>query len=68
MVDEWNLGTAMEHHRYHKVYIKITKAERITGTVYFKHKYPTNPTVTLEDIVVTIAQWTLPQGMSNCNK
>ena len=34
------------------VWIKKTRAERVTDTVFFKHKYMTNPKVSPEDKVV----------------
>ena len=42
----------MEHHRCFKVYVRKTRSERVAGTIYFKHKTITNPTVTPEDAVV----------------
>eukprot|EP01082_Thalassiosira_pseudonana_P012372 g11214.t1 g11214 contig5:382941-386300(-) len=55
-VDGWYIGTSDEHYRCHKIFIKATRTERITDTVFFKHKYLTNPTVTPEDAVVKAAQ------------
>ena len=46
----------MEHHRCFTVWIKKTRPERVTDTVFFKHKYLTNPEVTPEDKVVATAQ------------
>ena len=46
----------MDHHRCFKVWIKKTRAERDTDTVFFKHKYLTNPKITPEDKVVAAAQ------------
>ena len=42
----------MEHYRCHKVYVKKTRSERISDTVFFKHKYITQPTVMPEDTIV----------------
>ena len=42
----------MEHYRCHKVYVKKTRSERISDTVFFKHKYITQPTVTPADTIV----------------
>jgi len=74
-VDGWNLGTSMEHHRCFKIYVKSTRAERVTDTVLFKHMYITNPTVTPEDTVVAASQQltqaikgTTPRSMSSCSK
>ena len=46
----------MDHHRCFKVWIKKTRAERDTNTVFLKRKYLTNPQITLGDKVVTVAQ------------
>jgi hypothetical protein len=46
----------MKHHRYFWVYITKTQATRISDTVFFKHQYITNPTVSPESHVVTAAQ------------
>jgi hypothetical protein len=35
-VNDWYLGTSMEHYRNHKIYCKKTGAERILDTVWFK--------------------------------
>ena len=32
--DGWNVGTAMDHHRCFRVWIKNTRAERVTHTVF----------------------------------
>jgi uncharacterized protein (DUF885 family) len=48
----------MEHHRCFRVYITITRtrATRISDTVFFKHQYITNPTVSPESHMVVAAQ------------
>ena len=50
------LDTSPDHDRAHKVFVKWTNAERVSKTVFFKHKYPTNPTVTHADRVVQVAK------------
>ena len=55
-VDGYYLGTSPEHYRAHRIFVKATNAERITETVFFKHKYLTNPTVTHADRVVQAAK------------
>ena len=50
--DGWYIGTSMEHYRCHKIYVKKTRSERISDTVFFKHKYITQPTVTPADTIV----------------
>ncbi len=52
----FSLSTSMEHNRCIRVYITRTKATRISDTVFFKHQYITNPTISLESHVVTAAQ------------
>ncbi len=46
----------MQHHRCFWVYITKTRATRISDTVFFKHQYITNPTVSPESHVVMAAQ------------
>ena len=45
-----------EHYRSWIVFVKQTRSKRITDTVFFKHKYITQPTVTPEDAVVNAYQ------------
>ena len=52
----WNLGPSLEHHRCFNLYNKATRSERISGTVFFKHKFLTSPIITPEDRVVEAAQ------------
>jgi hypothetical protein len=52
----YNLGTSMEHHRCFKIYVTKTRATRVSGTVFFKHQYITNPVVSPESLVVAAAQ------------
>ena len=40
------LGAAWDHYRCHRVWVKDTRSERIGQTVFFKHKYITQPAVT----------------------
>ena len=55
-IDGWYLGTSPEHYRAHRVYAKSTNSERISETVFFKHKYLTNPTISHADKVVNAAR------------
>ena len=50
------MGTSPEHYCSHIIHVKSTKADRIAETVFFKHKYLTNPTVTHTDKVVNAAK------------
>jgi hypothetical protein len=52
----WYLGTSKEHYRSHNIYVKATRGERISETVFFKHKYITNPSLTHGDMVIKAAQ------------
>ena len=45
-----------ERYHYYTVWIRETGAKIVSDTVYFKHKYITNPTVTPEDAVIQEAQ------------
>ena len=55
-VSGFYVGTSDEHYRCHKVWVAKTKAERVSGTVYFKHKYITQPTLTPEDVIIKALQ------------
>ena len=50
--DGWYLRTSNEHYRAHVVFVKATRRTRVSDTVYFKHKYLTQPTVTPADAIV----------------
>ncbi|KAL7474341.1 hypothetical protein ACHAW6_000317, partial [Cyclotella cf. meneghiniana] len=50
--DGWYLRTSPEHYRYHVVFVKATRSKQITDTVFFKHKYITQPTVTPANAIV----------------
>jgi hypothetical protein len=52
----FSIGTSMQHHCCFRVYITKTRATRISDTVFFKHQYITNPTVSPESHVVAAAQ------------
>jgi hypothetical protein len=52
----FSLGTSMQHHQCFHVYITKTWATRISDTVFFKHQYITNSTVSPESLVVAAAQ------------
>ena len=43
----------MEHYQCFQKYISKTRAERVSDTVFFKHTYRTQPTITPEDAVMT---------------
>ena len=50
--DGYYLRTSDEHYRTHVVFVKKTRAKRLADTVFFKHKYITQPTVTTADAIV----------------
>jgi hypothetical protein len=51
--DGWYVGMSLEHYRTHIVFVKATKQHlRLSDTVYFKHKYITQPTITTADRIV----------------
>jgi hypothetical protein len=50
------LGTSTKHYWCWKFWSKETRATRISGAAFFKHKYLTNPSVTPEDLVITAAE------------
>ena len=54
-VDGYYIGTSQEHHRCFRVWVKKTKAERVSDTIFVKHKYLTQPIITPEDAVIQAA-------------
>ncbi|KAL7483861.1 hypothetical protein ACHAW6_014204 [Cyclotella cf. meneghiniana] len=50
--DGWYITTSTEHYRVHKVLVKKTRHLRLSDTVYFRHKYLTQPTVTPGDRIM----------------
>jgi hypothetical protein len=46
------LGNSWEHYRYHKIWIVDTRSVRVGQTIFFKHKYLTQPSVTPQDAIV----------------
>ena len=49
------LGTSYEHYHYLDLWVNDTRATKVSGTILFKQKYITNPTVTPEDAVIAAA-------------
>jgi hypothetical protein len=49
--DGWYLETSKEDYCCHKVHVKQTNSERVPDTVFFKHRYITQPSVTLAEIL-----------------
>ena len=50
--DGFYLRTSEEHYRTHVIFAKKTRAKRLADTVFFKHKYITQPTITPADAIV----------------
>eukprot|EP00804_Cyclotella_cryptica_P022238 CCRYP_017928-RA/>CCRYP_017928-RA protein AED:0.26 eAED:0.26 QI:0/0/0/1/1/1/3/0/814 len=50
--DGFYLKTSEEHYRTHIIFVKKTRAKRLADTVFFKHKYITQPTITPADAIV----------------
>jgi hypothetical protein len=55
-IDGWYLQTSPDHYRCHVIYVKQTRSERVSDTVYFKTKYLTQPTLTPADIITKALQ------------
>eukprot|EP00956_Cyclotella_meneghiniana_P028214 scaffold65021_cov87-Cyclotella_meneghiniana.AAC.1 len=55
-IDGWYVGTSMEHYRNYTILCKTTRALRRSDTVWFKHKYLTNPSLTAADHIVNAAK------------
>ncbi len=51
-IDGRYLQTSPEHYQCHCIYVKKTKSERISDTVFFKHRYLTHPTGTPVDTII----------------
>eukprot|EP00804_Cyclotella_cryptica_P002412 CCRYP_004109-RA/>CCRYP_004109-RA protein AED:0.25 eAED:0.31 QI:0/0/0/1/0.33/0.25/4/0/631 len=49
------IGTSHEHYRCWKVWTPTSSTTRISATVFFKHKYITNPSVTPADAIIAAA-------------
>ena len=58
------LGAAWKHYRCHAVWVKDTRSTRIGQTVFFKHKYITQPEITTAD-ALTIASDNLCNALRN---
>ena len=50
--DRWYLKTSPDHYRCHWIFVKATRAKQISDTVFFKHEYITQPTMTTDDLVI----------------
>ena len=46
------LGTAWEHYRCHVVWVRDTRTTSVGQTVFFRHKYITQPVVTQADAIL----------------
>jgi hypothetical protein len=46
------LRTSEEHYRTHVIFVKKTRSKRLADTVFFKHHYITQPTVTPADAII----------------
>ena len=53
--NEYVLGTSYEHYPFCNLWVNEICAPRVSGTVFFKHKYVTNTTVTTKDSVIAAA-------------
>ena len=68
-MDGWYLRTSPEHYRCHIVFVKKTQSKRVTDTVFFKHKYITQPAITPADAIIKAYNdlRAVLQGMQNTN-
>ena len=48
----YSIGTSFEHYQCQQIWMKDMHATRISGAVWFKHKYLTNPMVTPDDCII----------------
>ena len=49
------IGVLEEHYQCHKIYISSTRSIRVCQTVFFKHKYLTQPSFTINDALILAA-------------
>ena len=54
-VSGYYIGCSHEHYRCHQVYVTSTRHIRVFQTVFFKHKYLTQPTFTSHDALIRAA-------------
>jgi hypothetical protein len=54
-LDSWHIGSSADHYRAYKVFMRETRAERVTDTIVFKHKKITNPAVSAADVIAATA-------------
>eukprot|EP00804_Cyclotella_cryptica_P028277 CCRYP_014613-RB/>CCRYP_014613-RB protein AED:0.36 eAED:0.36 QI:0/0/0/1/0/0/2/0/471 len=68
-MDGWYLKTSPEHYRCHIVFVKKTQSKLVTDTVFFKHKYITQPEVKPADVIIKAYNdlKAALQGMKNAN-
>ena len=50
------VGTLLEHYRYYMAYCSKSQAVQGSKTMYFKHKYITDPDMTPSDAIVQAAK------------
>jgi len=50
--NRWYIGASPEHYRTHRIFVKATRIDSLSDTVYVKQKYITQPTVTPADAIV----------------
>eukprot|EP00804_Cyclotella_cryptica_P003430 CCRYP_002088-RA/>CCRYP_002088-RA protein AED:0.24 eAED:0.23 QI:0/0/0/1/1/1/2/0/894 len=48
----WYIRSSPEHYQTHVVFVKTIQKTRVSDTVYFKHKYLTQPTLMQADAIV----------------
>ena len=50
------LGASWDHYRCHRIWVKDTRSERVGQTVFFKHKYITQPRITTADALLRASE------------
>ncbi|KAL7475540.1 hypothetical protein ACHAW6_001448, partial [Cyclotella cf. meneghiniana] len=59
-MDGWYIRACPEHYQTHRIIVKASCSHCLSDTVYFKHKYITQPTVTPADVIVKVFQDLMP--------
>ena len=49
------LGTSFKHYQAQKIWMINTRSTRVSATIFFKHKYLSNPTATPDDAIIAAA-------------
>jgi len=69
-MDDWCISASPKHYHKHKIFINAVCSTCLSDTIFFKHKYITQSTITPADVIVKVfidLMGTL-KGMHDVNK